>query len=90
MQQRKFQVVGKGNKQRWCFCSEDAEIALQDYIIYYRHSASRALFTAQHPMTKVITPVSYEAVSADWRKVINQSHELKGIRLHDLAAYICD
>ncbi|MEH1983392.1 MAG: hypothetical protein V7L27_29695 [Nostoc sp.] len=24
------------------------------------------------------------AVLADWRKVINQSHELKGIRLHDL------
>ncbi|MEH2467158.1 tyrosine-type recombinase/integrase [Nostoc sp.] len=47
MQQRKFQVVGKGNKQRRCFYSEDAEIALQDYIRYYRHSASRALFTAQ-------------------------------------------
>ncbi|MEH1899602.1 MAG: site-specific integrase [Nostoc sp.] len=84
MEQRKFQVVGKGNKQRWCFYSEDAEIALQDYIRYYRHSPSRALFTAQHPTTKVITPVSYEAVSADWRKVINRSHELQGIRLHDL------
>ena len=84
MEQRKFQVVGKGNKQRWCFYSEDAEIALQDYIRYYRHSESRALFTAQHPTTKVITPVSYEAVSADWRKVINQSSKLKGIRLHDI------
>lgn len=84
MEQRKFQVVGKGNKQRWCLMREDAEIALQDYIRYYRHSASRALFTAQHPTTKVITPVSYEAVSADWRKVINQSSKLKGIRLHDI------
>jgi integrase/recombinase XerD len=84
MEQRKFQVVGKGNKQRWCFYSEDAGIALQDYIKYYRHSASKALFTAQHPTTKIITPVSYEAVLADWRKVINQSHDLIGIRLHDL------
>ncbi|WP_373527599.1 tyrosine-type recombinase/integrase [Nostoc sp.] len=84
MEQRKFQVVGKGNKQRWCFYSKDAGIALQDYIKYYRHSASKALFTAQHPTTKVITPVSYEAISADWRKVINQNHQLKGIRLHDL------
>jgi len=84
MEQRKFQVVGKGNKQRWCFYSEDAEIALQDYMKYYRHSPSRALFTAGHPTTKVITPVSYEAVLADWRKVIKQSHELKGIRMHDL------
>ncbi|WP_223278281.1 hypothetical protein [Nostoc sp. 'Peltigera membranacea cyanobiont' 232] len=33
--QRKFQVVGKGNKQRWCFYSEDAEIALNKYIIFY-------------------------------------------------------
>lgn len=84
IEQRKFQVVGKGNKQRWCFYSEDAELALKNYIRYYRHSASRVLFTAQHPTTKVVTPVSYEAILADWRKVINQSHELKNIRLHDL------
>lgn len=83
-EQRKFQVVGKGNKQRWCFYSEDAEIALKDYIKYYRHSPSKALFTAQHPTTKVVTPVSYEAVTADWREVIDQSKELKGVRLHDL------
>jgi integrase/recombinase XerD len=57
-QQRKFQVVGKGNKQRWCFYSEDVEIALNKYILYYRHADSRALFTAQHPTTKVITPLS--------------------------------
>ncbi|MCC5605086.1 tyrosine-type recombinase/integrase [Nostoc favosum] len=28
--------------------------------------------------------VSYEAVAADWREVIDQSEKLKGIRLHDL------
>ncbi|MBD6621295.1 tyrosine-type recombinase/integrase [Komarekiella sp. 'clone 1'] len=82
--QRKFQVVGKGNKQRWCFYSEDAELALKNYIKYYRHPASTALFTAQHPTTKVVTPVSYEAVAADWREMIDQSEKLKGIRLHDL------
>jgi integrase/recombinase XerD len=83
-EQRKFQVVGKGNKQRWCFYSEDAELALQDYIKYYRHKHSTALFTAQHPTTKVITPVSYRTVNADWRKVVNQHEELKETRLHDL------
>jgi integrase/recombinase XerD len=83
-EQRKFQVVGKGNKQRWCFYSEDAELALKNYIKYYRYPASTALFTAQHPTTKVVTPVSYEAVAADWREVIDQSQNLKGIRLHDL------
>ncbi|MBD2247772.1 tyrosine-type recombinase/integrase [Nostoc sp. FACHB-888] len=84
MEQRKFQVVGKGNKQRWCFYSEDAEIALNDYIKYYRYNFGRGLFTAQHPTTKVVTPVSYRAILADWREVIDQSQELKGIRLHDL------
>lgn len=83
-QQRKFQVVGKGNKQRWCFYSEDAEIALNKYILYYRHTDSRALFTAQHPTTKVITPLSYRAVNANWKEAIGQSEEIKGIRLHDL------
>ncbi|WGV29216.1 tyrosine-type recombinase/integrase [Halotia branconii] len=83
-QQRKFQVVGKGNKQRWCFYSEDAEIALNKYIKYYRHSDSIALFTAQQPKSKVITPVSYRTVNADWKAAIGENDELEGIRLHDL------
>lgn len=83
-EQHKFQVVGKGNKQRWCFYSEDAESSLQDYIKYYRHKHSTALFTAQHPTTRVITPVSYRTVNADWRKVVDQHEELKETRLHDL------
>jgi integrase/recombinase XerD len=83
-EQRKFQVVGKGNKQRWCFYSEDAELALQKYIKYYRHPESTALFTAQHPTTHAITPLSYRTVNADWKEAISQSHELTGIRLPDL------
>lgn len=83
-EQRKFQVVGKGNKKRWCFYSEDAEKALKNYTKYYRHVDSPALFTAQHPTTKVITPVSYRTVNTDWKEAISQSEELKGIRLHDL------
>lgn len=81
---RKFQVVGKGNKQRWCFYSEDAEIVLNKYIKYYRHTGSTALFTAQHPTTKVITRLSYRTVNGDWKKAISNSQELEGIRLHDL------
>ncbi len=83
-QQRRFQVVGKGNKQRWCFYSEDAEIALNKYLKYYRHSSATALFTAQQPKSKVITPVSYRTVNADWKAAIGGSEELEGIRLHDL------
>lgn len=83
-EERKFQVVGKGNKQRWCFYNEDAENALNNYIRYYRHKSSTALFTAQHPTTKVVTPVSYRTVNADWREVIDQHEGLKETRLHDL------
>jgi integrase/recombinase XerD len=32
--QRKFQVVGKGNRQRWCFYSEDAATVLDHYLTY--------------------------------------------------------
>jgi hypothetical protein len=34
---RKFQVIGKGNKTRWYFYSEDAAKSLNYYIKYYRH-----------------------------------------------------
>lgn len=84
LEQRKFQVVGKGNKQRWCFYSEDAENALNNYLKYYRYKSSTALFTAQHPTTKVVTPVSYRTVNADWRALVDQYEELKETRLHDL------
>lgn len=55
---RKFQVVGKGNKRRWCFYSEDAAIALSRYIRYERASGVSALFTAQHSLTGEVTRLS--------------------------------
>ncbi|WP_338010323.1 tyrosine-type recombinase/integrase [Fortiea contorta] len=34
---QKFQVLGKGNKQRWCFYSDDAAESLAQYFQYSRH-----------------------------------------------------
>lgn len=48
---RKFQVIGKGNKRRWCFYSEDAAQVLGRYLQYGRHVGCPALFTAQQPFT---------------------------------------
>ena len=48
---RRFQVIGKGNKQRWCFYSQDAGQALDKYLRHYRHQDCPALFTAQRPLT---------------------------------------
>jgi integrase/recombinase XerD len=83
-EERKFQVIGKGNKQRWCFYNQDPEEALRKYIKYYRHSNSPALFTAQKQFSNLVTRVSYEAVHADWLKITSSCEELKEVRLHDL------
>lgn len=82
--ERKFQVIGKGNKIRWCFYSEDAATALEKYLKYYRHPESDALFTAQKPVTKLVTRLSYRTAHRDWTNLIESAPELNGIRMHDL------
>lgn len=81
---RKFQVLGKGNKRRWCFYSEDAAQALSLYLKYDRHPACAALFTAQQPITQEVSRWSYRSAHRDWRRLIESYPELQGIRLHDL------
>jgi integrase/recombinase XerD len=84
LEERKFQVVGKGNKIRWCFYSEDAATALEKYLKYSRHAASPALFTARQPVTEVVTRLSYRTTHRDWKKLIESDPKLHGIRMHDL------
>lgn len=81
---RKFQVVGKGNKQRWCFYSKDVVLVLEKYLKYYRHSDCPALFTAQQRLTGEVTRLSYPTVHKYWTQLTQQSSELQGIRIHDL------
>ena len=75
---RKFQVIGKGNKTRWCFYSEDAAKSLNYYIKYYRHSDCLALFTHIH------SRLSYQAAYQSWNKLVSSEIQLQGIRFHDL------
>ena len=84
LNERKFQVIGKGNKTRWCFYSEDAANALTKYLQYYRHREHPALFTAQQPITGVVTRLSYWTAHQDWTRLIESEPELNGIRMHDL------
>ncbi len=81
---QKFQVLGKGNKQRWCFYSDDAANALAKYLKYTRHQQHRALFTAQHPVTLKVSKISYHTLHDNWREVTNKHPELNGVRIHDL------
>jgi integrase/recombinase XerD len=80
----KFQVVGKGNKQRCCYFSHGAAEALSKFILYERHNTVDALFTAQQPVTKVVSRISYRTVHEYWRKLISIYPELVGVRIHDL------
>lgn len=84
LEQQKFQVIGKGNKQRWCFYSDDAAQLLAQYLRHYRHPRSPALFTAQQPIAGSISRLSYRTVHQNWRQLIVDSPELEGARLHDL------
>jgi integrase/recombinase XerD len=81
---QKFQVLGKGNKQRWCFYSDDAAESLAQYFQYSRHQNINALFTAQHPVTLKVSRISYYTLHDYWRKITSTYPELNGVRIHDL------
>lgn len=81
---QKFQVLGKGNKQRWCFYSNDAAQSLNKYFQHTRHQNINALFTAQHPVTLKVSRISYHTLHDYWREITNTNPELTGVRIHDL------
>jgi integrase/recombinase XerD len=81
---RRFQVIGKGNKQRWCFYSEEAEQALDKYLRHYRHQVCPALFTAQLPLTGQVSRWNYRTVYTYWQKFTQAEPLLQGTRIHDL------
>lgn len=81
---QKFQVLGKGNKRRWCFYSEDAANSLAEYIKYERFTPHPALFTARQPKTLIVSRMSYQTVHKYWTEITALSPELQDIRIHDL------
>lgn len=83
-QGRKFQVIGKGNKRRWCFYSEDAAQALAAYIQDYRHPSCAAVFTARQPQSGLVTRVSYTTIYKSWKIMTHSDPLLADLRLHDL------
>ena len=83
-EEQRFQVLGKGNKQRWCFFSQDTAVLLSEYVRNARHSGSAALFTARQPLSLKVSRVSYPRVHQCWQALIASHPNLKGVRLHDL------
>ena len=84
LKEQRFQVLGKGNKQRWCFFSQDTATTLAEYIRNGRYSGSTALFTARQPISLKVSRVSYPRVHQCWQALIAPYPDLEGIRLHDL------
>ncbi len=84
LEQRKFQVIGKGNKRRWCFYGGEASLALDKYLKYYRHPQINALFTAKKPFSNTISRLSYSRLYENFQDAIKSYPLLKGVRLHDL------
>lgn len=80
----KFQVVGKGNKCRWCFYDEAVASVLDKYLRFYRHKDSPALLTAEQPFSKQVSRLSYATAYKDWKRLTAPHSELQGIRWHDL------
>ena len=81
---QRFQVLGKGDKQRWCFYSESAADALKKYLNESRNNSINALFAAQHPGTLKVSRISYHTLHEYWREITNNYPELNGVRIHDL------
>ena len=82
--EQRFQVLGKGNKQRWCFFSLDTATALAEYIRDGRHARSTALFTAQQPISLETSRISYRRIHQCWETLTAPYPDLEGTRLHDL------
>ena len=83
-EEQRFQVLGKGNKQRWCFFSQDTAVILSEYVRNGRYSGNVALFTAQQPISLKVSRVSYPRVHQCWQALIAPYPNLEGVRLHDL------
>lgn len=84
LEHQRFQVIGKGNKQRWCFYSQDAATALYRYLKYERHPEHAALFTAQQRITQTVSRLSYRTLHQHWKTALEPIPQLSDARIHDL------
>ena len=81
---RRFQVLGRGNKQRWCFYSAAASEVLERYITLERSSDCSALFTAQQYFSKQVSRLSYRTVHKHWANLIKSEPSLEDKHIYDL------
>jgi integrase/recombinase XerD len=83
-EKRRFQVVGKGNKKRYCFFGVRAEEALRRYIDHRRESPHDALFTERRHHQRDVRRLPYQAAHRELRAITTNYKLLSGVSFHDL------
>ena len=83
-EKREFQVVGKGNKKRWCYFGEQSVKTFTLYFEKGRHHPHEALFTDRYAYTNKLRRLSYQQAHRDLKEAIENYKTLSNVHFHDL------
>lgn len=82
--QRKFQVIGKGNKKRDCYFGSSAHAALERYLAEAREQPHEALFTERLTRSRLVRRLTYVAANRELRQLRAAEPLLRDVKFHDL------
>lgn len=82
--EHQFQVIGKGNKRRYCYFGRGSKEALEQYIKHERPHPHKALFTERNKTSRVINYLSYSSAYRRMKDVTEDYPELSTFTFHQL------
>ena len=82
-QECQFQVVGKGNKKRWCYFGEAGTTALKAYFLK-KDGTHEALFTERLIRSAQVRRLSYATAYREWKEVTDSHPTLRTTGFHNL------
>lgn len=83
-EEKEFQVIGKGNKKRWCYFGEKAAEALEVYRRKHREQFHDALFTERHTYSRRVRRLTYDSAYREWKTLLADHPSLKTAGFHHL------
>lgn len=78
-----FQVVGKGNKKRWCYFGEASSTALKAYL-QKRDGTHEALFIERLKQSAKVRRLSYATAYREWKEITESHPTLRTVGFHTL------
>jgi integrase/recombinase XerD len=78
-----FQVVGKGNKKRWCYFGEASTTALKSYF-QKRDGTHEALFSERLAKSARVRRLSYATAYREWKEITENHPTLRSAGFHNL------